>query len=389
MTGSSSRGTTLGTDSRHDVIDLFAGPGGWDEGAASIGLTDILGIELDPFACATAEAAGHDRLQGSVTNLEPTDFAGITGLIASPPCQAWSMAGKGDARADQARIIEAAHARGKGIVYDRADVNMLALEPLHWTLAARPEWTCWEQVQPVEDLWRTCATILEQHGYNAWAGVLSAERYGVPQTRRRAFLIASRVQTVAPPQPTHQRFVPGEPARHVVTLEGELLPWISMAEALGWGFDEQPSPTVSGGGGRDNGIGVFAGQAQRERLRAIVLNTHRDQRPDGSTQTRHVEEPAPTLTAKAGGQWMFERPATTVAGDPRIAAAGHHDRQMNDAVRVSLSEALTLQGFRPDYPVAGNQGKRFEQVGNAVPPPLAAAVLSTVLTNHNARRLAG
>ena len=45
------------------ILDLFAGPGGWDEGAAMIGLTDTVGVELDKWACATAEAAGHARIQ--------------------------------------------------------------------------------------------------------------------------------------------------------------------------------------------------------------------------------------------------------------------------------------------------------------------------------------
>ncbi len=44
------------------IIDLFAGPGGWSEGLRLLGLTDI-GIELDPWACATRAAAGHLTLQ--------------------------------------------------------------------------------------------------------------------------------------------------------------------------------------------------------------------------------------------------------------------------------------------------------------------------------------
>lgn len=34
------------------IVDLFAGLGGWDLGARSIGLPDPLGIELNPDACA-------------------------------------------------------------------------------------------------------------------------------------------------------------------------------------------------------------------------------------------------------------------------------------------------------------------------------------------------
>ena len=83
-------------------------------------------------------------------------------------------------------------------------------------------------------LWERTARYLREWGYAVWTGVLSSERYGVPQTRKRAILMASLDGPVHPPRPTHQSYVPGEPARHEQTLEGELLPWVSMADALRW-----------------------------------------------------------------------------------------------------------------------------------------------------------
>lgn len=44
------------------AVDLFAGPGGWDVAAASLGI-DALGIEWDAAACRVREAAGHRTLQ--------------------------------------------------------------------------------------------------------------------------------------------------------------------------------------------------------------------------------------------------------------------------------------------------------------------------------------
>jgi DNA (cytosine-5)-methyltransferase 1 len=51
-------------------LDLFAGPGGWDEGIRDLGICP-LGIEWDAAACATARAAGHRRLQADVAALDP------------------------------------------------------------------------------------------------------------------------------------------------------------------------------------------------------------------------------------------------------------------------------------------------------------------------------
>ena len=89
------------------IVDLFAGPGGWDEGLAMLGRRDVLGIEWDEVACLTAEAAGHRRLAADVAALDPADFAliaeSIEGVIASPPCQAWSLAGKQLGELDQTK----------------------------------------------------------------------------------------------------------------------------------------------------------------------------------------------------------------------------------------------------------------------------------------------
>jgi DNA (cytosine-5)-methyltransferase 1 len=108
---------------------------------------------------------------------------------------------------------------------------------------------------------------------------------------------------------------------------------------------------------------------------------------DGDVQPyqRDCDAPAPTLDTAVGSKWTVHRPATTVQGDPRIAEPGHRDRAGGvgqfdgESVRVSVQEAAILQSFRPDYPWQGSRTKQFEQIGNAVPPLLAAAVLGHLL----------
>jgi DNA (cytosine-5)-methyltransferase 1 len=53
---------------------------------------------------------------------------------------------------------------------------------------------------------------------------------------------------------------------------------------------------------------------------------------------------------------------------------------------VSIDEAATLQGFPADHPWQGTKGQQFLQVGNAVPPPLAQAVL--LVEPFNAQEIA-
>jgi len=47
------------------ALDLFAGPGGWSQGARYAGVKTI-GFEWCPWACATAHAAGHTRVRADV-----------------------------------------------------------------------------------------------------------------------------------------------------------------------------------------------------------------------------------------------------------------------------------------------------------------------------------
>jgi DNA (cytosine-5)-methyltransferase 1 len=161
------------------------------------------------------------RVQGRRRRARPGEFGPfIDGLIASPPCQAWSMAGKGGGRRDVEHVIACAlelaagnDTRAEHAAKCEDERSMLVVEPLRWALALEAEWIALEQVPPVLELWTLFAQILEQHGWNTWAGVLEAERYGVPQTRRSCIRRARRISGAS---------------------RRDSWPWVSMAEALGW-----------------------------------------------------------------------------------------------------------------------------------------------------------
>lgn len=362
------------------IVDLFAGPGGWSEGlrmlSPELHATEI-GLEWDAAACATRAAAGHRTIRCDVSAYPVEPFAGkVTGLIASPPCQDFSVAGKGAGRdGDRGRHVD---------------------EVIRWAEALRPEWIVCEEVPPVLPIWEDFATVFRSWGYSAWCGVLNAADYGVPQTRQRAFLIASRTRPALPPEPTHAK------APEPSLFGPELEPWVSMADALGWRpgrtldrrqsgapillCDEVPAPTVVGA--------ALAKDVWK--LGDVVLRSGQTV-AGGPHATRTLDEPAVTIIGRADlNSWCWERPATTVAGDPRITARCHHDDGSQGAnaksteqvragdyegtepVKLTPAEALVLQSFPANYPVQGTKTKSFEQIGNAVPPLLAMHVLKAV-----------
>lgn len=329
--------------------DLFAGAGGWDLAARDLGI-HARGVENMKQAWATREAAGLTTIHDDVWTFEPDGKA--TGEIASPPCPTFSQAGNKSglsAFADLERCIKSGRYRDrkrlKGLGHYLGDERTaLVLMPLHFAMEGEYEWLAWEQVSTVLPIWELCADELRANGWDAWTGCLTAEMFGVPQTRKRAFLLASRVGTVAPPEPTHSRYYARDPGR----LDLGVTPWVSMAEALGWGLSARAAPTVTGGGTATGGA---------EPIGHLARYTSR---PD----------------------WCYRRPSTTIVGSFRpdvVAAPGYRTtvsrQNAPDSVRVTVAEAGLLQDFPADYPWQGVLGKQFLQAGNAVPPGMARHAL--------------
>lgn len=322
-----------------ESIDLFGGPGGWKVGARLAGVRPPHGLELDEHAVATARAAGFTQHMVDVTRPAPRGWTRLRGyrdgshmsggLCGSPSCRRWSAAGLGDGPAALSAFYDAAWdmLRGRdprpaliaGGVHPDA---VLVLEPLRWAIALRPAWVALEQTPAVLPFWEECGRILRVMGYSVWTGELSATQFGVGQDRRRAVLVANRTRDVVDPNTlaTHSRYDRRWPKR----LEPGLQPWRTAADVL-----------------------VEAGRTA----------------------------PLPS--------WAHERPSTTVVGSFRpdvIRGPGY--RRAGDgpcqnapgSFTVTRAEASALQGFPVDYPWQGSEAAVRRQIGDAIPPPLAAAV---------------
>lgn len=353
------------------ALDLFSGARGWSVGAHQLGIVDH-GVEIMKEARLTSAAAGFVTIHDDVWSLPADRLPHYDGLIASPPCQTFSAAGKGSGRKALDQVLRLvphvpnwsrSRLRKVGGRATGDDRTALVLSPL-WYALNMPgiRWIAFEQVPTVLPVWEACADVLKAHGWNTWTGTLQAEQYGVPQTRKRAFLIASRNHEVGAPEPTHSRYYSRDPGR----LDLGVLKWVSMAEALGWGLAARPSPTVTGGGTETGGA-----------------------------------EPIAKLARYTGRPDWTDRPAAVVAagitgeGRPR-SLAGDRGRRVVKGTAYWLNDVNDYPGPTPaiegETPAwIGTNGKQFLQAGNAVPPLLAAAVLEVAMYGAAARaeRVAG
>lgn len=406
------------------AVDHFAGLG-WGVACHRLGITEY-GVELAPAAIRMRSANGMRTIYRDVwSGLFNASIVPAHRLyIASPPCQTFSMAGNGEGRAALDDVLTAiddrtwTDAESLFALTEQMDPRTaLVLTPLAHIWAHRPELVALEQVPEVLPVWHAIGRVLRTLGYSVWSGIVRSEQYGVPQTRKRAILMARLDGKVEPPVPTHSRYHSTNPGR----LDTGVEKWVSMAEAIGWGMTERPSVTVTGGSGRQGGpdpldggsgarktlrtardLGKWAGPGMVDpRLPATTVAA--DPRLTSRGHHNHGEQgravPS-TAVREHFEQWTAERPAPTVVATRRSAGGMLIGRQLADGsrmdvgghagdvgisegqragVRVTVEEAAVLQSFPPDVALRGTQSERHLVVGNAVPPLLAEAVLASLL----------
>ncbi|RAV04257.1 DNA cytosine methyltransferase [Mycolicibacter senuensis] len=304
------------------VLDAFAGPGGWDVGAAIIGMdpAGILGVEIDHLAARAATAAGHRRIVADITTLEPADFPGITGYICSSPCPTFSTGGLRSGTHDMQIILDViTHAGSHECTCSWDDIaeELRAASDPRTALAAQTirfglglpdlEWIALEQVPTAEFMFEDIAAELLSQG---WEGVdvftLDAANLGMPVRRNRVFLVANRWRPVCG-------------ADHYPPLVR--WPQRSIADVLGWPAGEE---IRTRGNRRATGGNLFS-----------------------------ADKTGWCLTEKARS-WVRE----------------------STGEQFSASEAGLLQGFPRNYPWQGSRTRQFHQLADVVAPPAAAAVLA-------------
>ena len=340
-------------------VDLFCGAGGLTHGFVLEGLPVVAGIDLDPACRFPYEANNQARFVeqdiGKVTAEELKNLFGdadLTVLAGCAPCQPFST---------YAQRYETDGKDGKwGLLYHFA---RLAKE-------ANPDVITMENVPTVakHEVFHDFVLSLKELGYHVWFDVVDSSKFGVPQTRNRMVLLASKLGDIRmlPPSTIKPKTVRQAISHLRVLKAGESAPRDKL----------HATATLS----EKNLMRIKAskpGGTWRDWPESLVADCHKAK--SGKTYAgvygrMEWDKPGPTMTTQCYG-----------FGNGRF---GHPEQDR----AISLREAAILQSFPRTYHFIPDGGEvNFTAlgrlIGNAVPVDLGRAIARSIKAHLKEKRM--
>lgn len=340
------------------VIDLFSGAGGLTLGFVRAGFTPVLAVEKEKDFAQTYEANfGAHCIAKDIAKI--VDDGGITTpadvVIGGPPCQGFSnLTGNkaNDPRRAMWRFFMDVVESSKAKVFVVENVQNLLTSPEGHGIINR-------------------ARELGYHLSDDSYGILKASDFGVPQNRRRAIIIGSKLGPIALPQPNGKRMTVREAFKGIPSRP--LHPDLPRRPASGSDLHIARNPTPT----------------SLERYKLI---------PEGGNRF-DLQRLAPHLTPKCwikktkGGTDLFGRLHWDIPARCTIRTEFYKPekgRYLHPSEHRPIThwEAARLQTFPDDFKWCGTKIRIAIQIGNAVPPTFAEAIARHVmrhLEDHKAR----
>ena len=318
------------------AIDLFCGAGGSSYGARQAGVEIVAAFDSWQAAVDTFNrnfGAGVAR-QADIFELDTealhAELGRIDLILASPECTNHSKA------------------KGKGIRCERS--REIALEVVRFAAAFKPQWVVIENVVEMQDWHRheELGRMLRQLGYKVTEKELDAEDFGVPQSRKRLFMLCA---LPAPPSIPVVDQIRGKTARDIISTNKYTLNQLRI-------------------GKRAEATLAKADYAIKQML----------------LQEKPLE---PFLivyygSAKAGGNggWQsLDRSLRTITTLDRFGYVVPGPSREQDRMRMLQPEELKLaMGYGDDFVFAEGLSRRdqIKLMGNGVCPPVMKAIVESL-----------
>jgi DNA (cytosine-5)-methyltransferase 1 len=304
------------------AVDLFAGAGGSSVGLHAAGFEVVLAVEKDTSAAKAYQLNFPETLvlKKDIRELHGIEILDLLGrqldlLAASPPCEEYSRANSKRKSQPLDRLFSTKDGR---LVLDT--IRLIGdLAPRCFIIENVPG--MWEG-----ELQAALLHEFERVGIppeNIFATIFSAENYGISNYRRRVFITNFPVNLLRLP--------------HVSCQEVLNLPESTPSRPL---ENNEPVPVAR----------KFASRLHKAGRKGLITFQGAQQTSLVSHQRLFPEEIAPTVMGKSRFVHPFE------------------------ARLLTVREMARLQGFPDDHVFSGSIEQQINQVGEAVPPPLAAGL---------------
>jgi DNA (cytosine-5)-methyltransferase 1 len=371
----------LGNSSLPVVLDLFCGAGGMSLGFKMAGYVIGLGIDRDSQACQTHahNFNGHTicndlhRISDPLALLSEQGIDRVDVVIGGPPCQGFSRVGRG-----KLRTLNQNHTQDLR--------NQLYLEYIRFVAIIRPLYFVMENVPDLgkypdgdKRLLDKIQDEFERLGYITNTRILNAAAYGVPQFRKRLFVIGNRLgQSITWPEPTHG---PGYSDSYVTVWQAiSDLPIVDINHHQ----DEiayMPRDTLNDYqfAMRQDSNGVLYNHQTRwhnaQDLEAFSWMPEGGKYKDLPAQFKRYRD---DIFQDKYRKLVRNQPSWTVEAHIGKDSYRHIYPSIPEGPEpprtISVREAARLQSFPDHFRLLGPFTKQFYQLGNAVPPLLAKAI---------------
>ena len=295
-------------------LEICAGAGGQAIGLEMAGFEHIAVVEIDSNACATLRANRPNWrvIEQDLRSFSAHEFKGVDLLAGGVPCPPFSIAGKQLGSDDERDLFPTALR-----LIEECNPKAVMIENVRGIFD--PEFKPYRLAIQAK---------LKEMGYSSDWTLHNASNYGVPQLRPRSILVALRPRAFA-------HFSWPSPELRLAPTVGEVLEK-HMASA-GW-----------------------EGAAEWARLANDVAPTL-----VGGSKKHGGADLGPTRSRRAWAQLGVEGKSLADAPPPK---------GFNGVPRLTLPMVSRIQGFPPDWKITGKKTAAYRQIGNAFPPPVAAAV---------------